>query len=383
MTTQILTPRDFNQQEARNLRFHQLAAAPGSPVEGQPYWDTVAHKLFVWDGTAWTLKASDSALLNAQNAAFYLARANHTGTQLAATVSDFDTQVHLSRLDQMAAPTADVSFNTHKATNVLAGTASTDAVNKAQLDAVAAGLADPKDSVRAALTTNLAGITYTAAGGASARGQITVAPNTLDGVALAANNRIALLGQTTGAQNGIYVVTTLGTGANGVWDRATDFDADAEVTSGTFFFVTEGTLNADTGWFLSTNDPITIGGAGGTTLVFSPLPGLGALVAGAGMTRTGNTLDVIGGTGITFAADLVSVDTTVVARKYTTQLTGSTTSYVVNHALGNQWVTAQVVRNSGAFDLVDVDIELTDANNVTVRFATAPASNAYRAVVVG
>src|SRR3990170_6166736 len=53
----------------------------------------------------------DADLLDAQSGAYYQARANHTGTQAAATVSDFDTQVRTNRLDQMAAPTASVSAN--------------------------------------------------------------------------------------------------------------------------------------------------------------------------------------------------------------------------------------------------------------------------------
>ena len=63
-----------------------------------------------------------------------LARANHTGTQLAATVSDFDTQVRTSRLDQMAAPTATVSLNSQKITNLDTPTASADAANKGYVD---------------------------------------------------------------------------------------------------------------------------------------------------------------------------------------------------------------------------------------------------------
>jgi len=47
-----------------------------------------------------------------------LARANHTGTQTASTISDFDTQVRTNRLDQMAAPTASVSANSQKITNL-------------------------------------------------------------------------------------------------------------------------------------------------------------------------------------------------------------------------------------------------------------------------
>ncbi len=65
-----------------------------------------------------------------------LARANHTGTQLASTVSDFDTQVRTSRLDQMATPTAGVAMGSQKLTGLADGTAATDAVTKQQLDAV-------------------------------------------------------------------------------------------------------------------------------------------------------------------------------------------------------------------------------------------------------
>jgi hypothetical protein len=58
-----------------------------------------------------------------------LARANHTGTQTASTISDFNTQVRTSRLDQMAAPTGSVSANSQKITNLATPTSSGDAVS--------------------------------------------------------------------------------------------------------------------------------------------------------------------------------------------------------------------------------------------------------------
>ena len=73
-----------------------------------------------------------------------LARANHTGTQTASTISDFDTQVRTSRLDQMAAPTASVSLNSQKITNLATPTASGDAVSLGYLNGqkgVASGIA--------------------------------------------------------------------------------------------------------------------------------------------------------------------------------------------------------------------------------------------------
>lgn len=193
------------------------------------------------------------------------------------------------RSKQQLTITADQSFGNFKITSLATPTASTDAATKGYVDAVKTGL-DIKDSVRLASTANIT-ITYSATGGTSARGQITAAPNTLDGVNLAANDRILLKDQSTGAQNGIYVVSTLGTGSNGVWDRATDFDEDTEVTAGAFVFVEEGT-QADNGYVLTTNNPITIGGASGTALAWAQFSGAGQITAGAALTKTGNTLDV-------------------------------------------------------------------------------------------
>jgi hypothetical protein len=74
-----------------------------------------------------------------------LARANHTGTQTASTVSDFDTQVRTSRLDQMAAPTSAVSANSQKITNLANPVDSGDAVSLGYLNGqkgVANGIAE-------------------------------------------------------------------------------------------------------------------------------------------------------------------------------------------------------------------------------------------------
>lgn len=103
-----------------------------------------------------------------------------------------------------------------------------------------------KIPVRVATTANVASL----AGGA---------PNTLDGVALAANDRILVKDQATGSQNGIYVVTTLGTGGNGTWTRATDADGVGELFGGMLVVVQEGGAYADTLWELVTDGLISIG----------------------------------------------------------------------------------------------------------------------------
>ena len=86
------------------------------------------------DGTIVATDIANATITAAKMVTDPYARANHTGTQLAATVSDFDTQVRTSRLDQMAAPTATVSANSQKITNLDTPTASADAANKGYVD---------------------------------------------------------------------------------------------------------------------------------------------------------------------------------------------------------------------------------------------------------
>lgn len=192
-----------------------------------------------------------------------------------------DVRVRANRLDQLAAPTAAVALNSQKITGLADPTAAQDAATKNYVDLTVQGL-DPKASVKAATTANVASLSGTM---------------TIDGVALAAGDRVLVKDQTTPSANGVYVV------AASAWARSDDLSTWAEHVSA-YLFVEQGTVNADVG-FLCTVDA---GGTLGTTAItFVQFNGAGQIVAGAGLTKTGNTIDVGTGAGISVAADSIAL----------------------------------------------------------------------------
>ncbi len=213
-----------------------------------------------------------------------------------------------------------LDLNNNKITNLATPTADSDAVNKSYVDGLASSL-DIKNSVKAASTIDLDSnssisgtITYNNTGGSSGRGQITATLVTsdtfiLDDVNFSSSyngSRILLKNQTNGDENGIWTTSISGTSLT--LDRATDFDTDAEVTSGAFMFIEEGTLHDNSGFVLSTNNPITIGGASGTNLTFTQFSGAGQLLAGNGLIKSNDTIDVVGSETIITNADSLEVN---------------------------------------------------------------------------
>ena len=173
-------------------------------------------------------------------------------------------------------------------------TNSKEVATKEYVDSVKQGL-DVKDSVKVATTAN---VTLSGA-------------QTIDGVAVVAGDRVLVKNQTVDSENGIYVVDA------SAWSRAVDADVNADVTSGLFTFVEEGSVNADSGWVLTTDGSITVGTTG---LFFSQFSGAGSITAGAGLTKNGNQIDVVTADAnrIVVNADNIDLATTgVIAGTYT------------------------------------------------------------------
>ena len=218
--------------------------------------------------------------------------------------------------------TGTVDVGSKRITSVAEPTQASDAATKNYVDAVKTGL-DVKDSVRVATTANLTA-TYnngTSGVGATLTNSGTQAALTIDSIVLAVNDRVLVKDQTAGLQNGIYVVTNVGSAStNWVLTRSTDADnnPNAEITPGAFTFTEEGTVNADNGFVCTNNGAITIGTSAISWVQFS---GAGQITAGAGLTKNGNTIDAVGTANrITVNADNIDIASTYVGQTSITTL---------------------------------------------------------------
>lgn len=348
MTKKFLFNADFAQNEIQNAVAQVLASAPGSPKTGQFYFNSTTDRLLVRSAASWV---------------DYTARASHTGTQTASTISDLASTVQGYRLDQFAAPTSAVSFNSQRQTNVAAPSTGTDGVNKDYVDtAIQNALSgiDGKASVRVVATANVASLSGL---------------QTIDGITLVANDRVLLTGQTTASQNGVYVA------ASTAWSRAVDADATGEITPGAFWFVEEGVSNNKTQWRCNNTGTITLGT---TSIVINQYGAAGDATAGDGLQSAGSVWSVKASTGISVTAGGVAVDTSIVPRKYSVSIgDGAAQSFTVTHNLNTQDAVVQV-REVATNNHVEVDVQNNSVNTCVVAFSgVVPAINSYRVVVIG
>ena len=253
-----------------------------------------------------------------------------------------------------------------KITQLADGTAPTDAVTKAQLDAMFRGL-KWKNSVKVATT-----------------GPITLsAPQTIDSIAVIAGDRVLVKDQASAPTNGIYVV------AAGAWTRATDFDDSVEVTTGAAIPIEQGTANGDSVQILTTDAAITVGT---TALANTRLGGAGvSYTAGAngGLSLSGSAFSILLDTnsGLVLGAGGIKLDTTQfanlgISRKYAVDVPNSSTTATITHNLGTVDVHVQIIDNASGVVVLHEESSRT-TNTVVLVFAVAPTSGQYRAIVVG
>jgi hypothetical protein len=254
----------------------------------------------------------------------------------------------------------------NKVVNVPTPTSAGDAAPKSYVDAMALGVIFLQ-AVRVAVANPNVSIT---APGAS-----------LDGQALAAGDRVLLADQTTTSQNGIWVWN----GAAAAMTRPGDFASGSTHHPGTTVFVEQGSANANALFSLITTADITVDA---TSETWSQTNGTTDILAGAGLTKTGNTLALStpvsvanGGTG---GGTVAAARTTFgFAIRYQVAITGdgATTSFTITHNLGFQGVAVSVMDET-TLNQEMVAVTCTSSNVVTLTFGSAPASGDVKLVTV-
>lgn len=360
---------DTSKIPVKGLVPESASSQPSGSVPGQFWFDTSVNKVkFTNDGT---------------NYKDPLDRANHTGTQLANTISDFTAAVTAFRLDQFAVPTAPINLGGQRATNGSDPSAATDLATKQYVDNARAGISGVKDPVMVAVGSNV----NLSAPGAS-----------LDGVALSNGDRFLPYAQTTGTQNGIYIYN----GAAVAATRAPDADAAGEIVDGTVVAVAQGT-NAGA-QFIQTATPSGAPGSWTQTWVKYTVGAQTYTADGSGIELSGTTFsleldgtslskgpnglklnlaDVTqGGTGATTAAGAKT--NLGFMTRYAANLGAVTagTPVTVNHGLNSTDVTVTVREVTGGAVVIP-DVIVVDANNVSITSAVAYSSGALRVVVIG
>lgn len=249
--------------------------------------------------------------------------------------------------------------NSRKIINLPNATADGDAVNFSQLKSAIEGLAQ-KDNVRVATQANI---------------NIASPGATIDGITMAANDRVLVKAQTTATQNGIYIFTGAATAMTRALDASTFDELESALVP-----VDEGT-NAGTVWRQT-----AVNGVIDTNNVAFVQFGTGAAAAtetAAGIAEIATQAETDAGTDDTrFVTPLKLATSVFASRKFAANYgDGSATSYVHTHNLNTFDVKVEIFRNSGNRDTVLAEVQRTSVNAVTIIHDTAPAANAYRVLI--
>ena len=221
-------------------------------------------------------------------------------------ISDFDSGVQVNRVDQLASATNPVTGVTP--------TADAHFATKGYVDGVSQGL-DIKEAVKVATTANI-----TLSG-----------TQTIDGVAVSADERVLVKNQSTASQNGLYLCKA------GSWARTDDLAAGSDASS-VFVFVDQGTVNSENGFVCTTSKGSAV--VGTNNLSFTQFSGAGQITAGDGLDKSGNTLslDLKSNGGLVIESTELAVDLAASSITGTLAIsdggTGATSASAARTALG-------------------------------------------------
>jgi hypothetical protein len=322
MATKFLTNLDLNQNQLLNATFEVLATDPSSGnFEGRLIYNSTTDTIKVYANSAW--RSLPHSIVSGGGAgiaeALTVSESNGTVT-LTLNVADTDSAGLLpaAMWNMLTDATPDatgsklVKRDSSGNAKVATPTDAAHIATKGYVDAARQGL-DVKASVRAA-TTGAINLSTDLQNG-----------DIIDGVTLVTGNRVLVKNQGSASENGIYVVV-----ATGAASRSSDANGTAdtgELTSGTFTFVEEGTVNFDSGFVVSTNGTITVGTTG---IVWTQFSGAGSFEAGDGLSKSGTTVNVnVTANRTAITADAIDISANYVGQSSITTL-GTITTGVWN-----------------------------------------------------
>jgi hypothetical protein len=368
------TELDMQQNPIIHFVLEVLASAPSSPATGRAYFDSGLNQIGVWDGAEW-----DYGLITVPAATGSVEGILKLTGDLGNTAASPEVvNLHLS---------GDTSIG-HKLTNVSTPTNGSDAATKDYVDSAIFGL----KPIAVDLATAGALPSYTGGG----TGVLTGSSNgalSVDSTAVTVGMLVLVKNETSTAaeDNGVYVVTTVGTGSTKyVLTRATDVEGDAvtwtDLVGQLVAVSNEGATLGDTIWLSS----VAPGGTLGSTAVnyVQIQSGLSIVGDGTYTTRSGSQIQLVLAT--TPAGPTAGTASAVAAggahvAKFTLKGDGSTTSFACTHNLGTSQVHVGAQTDStGPSVPIELDWTPTSSNVVTVQFASAPGSGVlYYVTVVG
>ena len=397
MAMLFVTNLDLGKNELQNARVQNLGSAPSSPVEGQIYYDTGDDTIYFRNASAWVdiggpgditaVVAGTGLTGGATSGSATLTLAN---TAVTAAGYGSATQVGTFTVDAQGRLTAAAN-----ATIAVASTAVTDFTEAVQ-DVAGALVAGTANEVNVAYDDAAGTLTIGQPDDVTIGGILTVTGNlvvngtttTVNSTTMSVDDPIVTLGGDTAPSSddnkdrGVEFRYHTGSAAKvgyfgyddstGYFTYIPDATNTSEVFSGT-----QGTISA-LAYNIGANAVLS-GTTLGSTIVTSSLTAVGTIATG-----TWEATDVAVAHGGTGASTAAAARTNLGA---TTKVTGTigdgnATAIAVTHSLGTDDVLVEVY-DASSKETVICDVDRTSTNAVTLTFASAPASNAYKVVIIG
>lgn len=412
MAKKVLVNLDLSKNQVLNIVLHSLASAPSSPVAGQMYYNTTDNVIYFWNGTAWLSVAGDiqevvagaglvgggstgsvTLDVNTDNSTLEVSgdvvRIKDLGVTTAKIADSAVTTAKIADSNVTTAKIADSNVTTAKIadSNVTTAKINDQAVTTAKIadsNVTTVKLADA--NVTFAKIQNVATMTVIGrvAAGSGVASEISIVDD--NSMATASSTNLATAGSIKAYVDGR--ISALGNLEGGfAAGSSANFPASVGGTKkGDYWYVTSaGTVQ---GVIFNIGDVLiaTIDSASTTSAadwIFLESNRDQATETVKGVAEIATNAEVTAGT------DDERIVTPLKLKTYLDNRTGgyasnvgnaSATSFLVNHALNASDVLVQIKDNT-SLELVIADIAITDANNVTVSFASAPALSAYRVII--